>query len=57
MITGIKIERQGDGSYEVIFENGNRVSGYSLSEAVALAENQLYPAAEEQESMQKDNSR
>lgn len=48
MINGVKIEKQGDGSYEVILDNGRRTTCRDFAAAVAFAENELYPTVEEQ---------
>lgn len=41
MSTGIRIERQGDDQYEVIFEDGSRRTGLSLMQAADAIEERL----------------
>ena len=52
MTSGVRIERQGDGKYEVLFDDGKRVADCTLEAAVDLAEERLYPDTEQQEAMQ-----
>lgn len=52
MMTGVKIEKQGDGSYEVLFDDGSRYSAHDFREAVQITENRLYPVDEEPETLQ-----
>lgn len=54
MTSKVRIERQGDGKYEVLFDDGKRVADCTLEEAVGLAEECLYPDTEQQEDMQGD---
>ena len=41
MSTGIRIERQGDDQYEVIFEDGSKRTGLSLMQAADVIEERL----------------
>lgn len=52
MLTGVKIERQGDGSYDVLFDDGYRAYGCSFGKAIKLAESRLFPDSGEQEIVQ-----
>lgn len=54
MTSEVRIERQGDGKYEVLFDDGKRVADCTLEEAVGLAEERLYPDTEQQQDMQGD---
>ena len=56
MTNGVKIERQGDGSYEVILDNGRRTTCRDFAAAVAFAEKELYPTVEEQAGSSSDSA-
>lgn len=55
MTTGTRIERQGDDLYEVTFEDGSKIFGCTLDEAVAAVEERLHPDSPEPQAVSGDS--